>query len=136
MTSPASTEEFVPRNAAELDRLTRASSNLLASMARGSMMSGALPPTEVLKWYAHYCTEALVGTESMSAQITSKTSDEDVEYLSKQLEAAVITVAEVLRTCAVHKLFVLENDIRNILKARLLHLPPDFDYTYQGMLPK
>jgi hypothetical protein len=132
----ATEDEFTPRNAAELDRLQRHAGNLLASMARGSIISGQLPPTDVLKWYAHYVTEALVGTECMARQIKHDTPVEDQEYIGKQLEAAVITVAEVLRTCAVHKLFVLENDVKNILKARLLHLPPSFDYTYEGMLPR
>lgn len=125
-----------PRNTEILDALERESASHLAAMARGSILAGQLPPKSVLDWYGRYVAEALIATESMAQQITKDTSADEAEAIGVQLEMCVVALSELLTQCAKHKLFVLNEQIMQTLRARALHLPTTFDTSYGGLIPK
>lgn len=131
-----STDQIMPRNSEDLRALEHEGAAHLTAMAFGALRSGQVPPKHVLDWFAKFAVEALVATESMAQQITSDTPKEDVDFLSQQLEQAVVMVAEAYRAASSLKLFVLQELIHSRLKARALHLPIDYDTSYEGLLPK
>ncbi len=51
-------------------------------------------------------------------------------------EMTLIELSEFLTHCQRYKQLTLEDRIKAQLRARLLHLPAEFDHSYEGMLPR
>lgn len=136
----SSVHDFQPRNAQTLQRLTRAAADALLAMSASSLRAGQLPPKDIMEWAGEYLTERLLAVEQ-AAQVTLTGKDvdnlgPDEMYIAQSLQNAVIELSEFLTHCQRYKQLTLEDRIKAQLRARLLHLPAEFDHSYEGMLPR
>lgn len=136
----SSVHDFQPRNAQTLQRLTRAAADALLAMSASSLRAGQLPPKDIMEWAGEYLTERLLAVEQ-AAQVTLTGKDvdnlgPDEMYVAQSLQNAVIELSEFLTHCQRYKQLTLEDRIKAQLRARLLHLPAEFDHSYEGMLPR
>lgn len=136
----SSVHDFQPRNAQTLQRLTRAAADALLAMSASSLRAGQLPPKDIMEWAGEYLTERLLAVEQAAqATLTGKDVDNlgpDEMYVAQSLQNAVIELSEFLAHCQCYKQLTLEDRIKARLRARLLHLPAEFDHSYEGMLPR
>lgn len=136
----SSVHDFQPRNAQTLQRLTRAAADALLAMSASSLRAGQLPPKDIMEWAGEYLTERLLAVEQ-AAQVTLTGKDVDnlgldEMCIAQSLQNAVIELSEFLTHCQRYKQLTLEDWIKARLRARLLHLPAEFDHSYEGMLPR
>ena len=125
-----------PRNAAELNSLVDRAPALLCAVIRGSLANKVMPPRAILEWYTEFSVEMLIAAESAAQQIGPDTPEDAVHHYERALQNSVVEVSELFLFCEQNKMLVLQERILDRLRARALFLPPDFDTSYEGMLPR
>lgn len=102
----------------------------LSGMVMGNIQKGQLPPTEIFQWFGRFVAYHLSQIELDSL---------DDRALGEELESTLLGYVQALdlvfSIAKNNKMLVYEDELRNILKARKLHLPTHFDSTYGGALP-
>lgn len=116
----------------ELDKLAQESCQLLGAMAIGAIKQGQMPPRRVFDWLVEYNTETLV---AMEREIMAVGGEPDPD-VGAALEQTVVALSTLLGVCDANQLLVTKDAAVQRLNARRLRLPPDFDHTYEGMLPR
>lgn len=125
----------VPRNAAKLVQLEAAGAQALATMARANLAAGQLPPRNILDWYSQYLVEVLIAYEDTLKEEGTTMEPESLDEMGKQLEIVVMELGALIKTMEQTKQLVLVDQIKQMLKARQLHMNVHADATYGGLLP-
>lgn len=126
--------DFRPPNAEELYNLELQGAQNLVAMVTSSLQAGQMPPRNIFEWAATYIAESLIAIESMVQH--GGLTEEEYDEIGGSLERTVASLSALLAMANKHKMFVVVDKIDRILKARVMRLPKDFDYTYGGLLPK